>query len=95
MYICVTCDSKVRAGDVLFLEKSRDFGEVAAKAVGGAIVGFVTDIQPDGCVSKQYIENKMGSRRILGRAAITGGNVALFSCENTFAEHARETFAAV
>ena len=32
MYICVTCDSKVRAGDVLFLEKSRDFGEVAAKA---------------------------------------------------------------
>ena len=81
--------------DVLFLEKSRDFGEVAAKAVGGAIVGFVTDIQPDGCVSKQYIENKIGSRRILGRAAITGGNVALFSCENTFAEHARETFAAV
>lgn len=82
MYVCVTCDSNVKAGDILFLERSSDFGEVAAKVVGGIIVGFVTDMQPDGCVSKQYIESRIGGGRIVGRVAITGGNVALFTSEN-------------
>lgn len=82
MYVCVSCTGNLRAGDIVILEKSAEFGEVAAKMIGGGIVGFVTDIQPEGCVSKYFVERKIGDKRVIGHAVILNGNVALFETDS-------------
>lgn len=82
MYVCVSNSGNLRAGDIVILEKSSDFGEVAARMIGGGIVGFVTDRQPEGCVSKEFVESRIGDNRVIGHAVILNGNVALFSSES-------------
>lgn len=82
MYVCVSCTGNLRAGDVIILEKDEYFGEVAAKQIGGGIVGFVTECQPEGCVSRSFVESKIGDRRVIGHAVILNGNVALFATES-------------
>lgn len=82
MYVCVSCTGNLRAGDIVILEKDNSFGEVAAKMIGGGIVGFVTDRQPEGCVSREFIENRIGGSRVLGHAVVLNGNVALFESES-------------
>lgn len=82
MYVCVSCTGGLRAGDIVILEKSKDFGEIAAKILGGGIVGFVTDRQPEGCLNKSFVERTIGDRRVLGHIAILNGNVALFHSES-------------
>ena len=83
MYVCVSCTGNLRAGDIIILEKDEYFGEVAAKKIGGGIVGFVTDRQPEGCVSRSFIESRIGANRVIGHAVILNGNVALFSSESS------------
>lgn len=92
MYVCVSCTGNLRAGDIVILEKNNDFGEVAAKMIGGGIVGFVTDRQPEGCVSKSFIENRIGNRRVIGHAVILNGNVALFSTDSPVFNEAQSGF---
>ena len=82
MYVCVSCTGGLKAGDIVILERSREFGEVAAKIIGGGVVGFVTDRQPEGCVSKEFVERRIGNSRVIGHAAILNGNVALFASES-------------
>ncbi len=82
MYVCVSCTGNLRAGDIMILERDNAFGEVAAKQIGGGVVGFVTDRQPEGCVSRAFVENRIGNRRVIGRVAILNGNVALFVTES-------------
>lgn len=83
MYICFSTFGGLRAGDIVILEKSEEFGEVAAKAIGGGIVGFVTQNQPEGCLSKFFVENAIGRERLLGHAVVVNGNVALFQSDST------------
>ena len=89
MYVCVSCTGNLRAGDILILERSEEFGDVAAKMIGGGIVGFVTEVQPEGCVSKSFVEQRIGSRRMIGHAAILNGNVALFESESHALDYAQ------
>ena len=95
MYVCVSCTGNLRAGDIMILEKSAEFGEVAAKMIGGGIVGFITERQPEGCVSKTFIENRIGDRRVIGRAVILNGNVALFNTENPILNEIPRRYAAM
>ncbi len=78
MYVCITAVEGLRAGDIVILEKSEDFNEVVAEVIGGGIAGFLTDVQPEGCLSKLFVENTIGKKRLIGRVAIKNGNVALF-----------------
>ncbi len=82
MYVCISNTGNLRAGDIVILEKDAAFGEVTASMLGGGVVGFVTDIQPEGCMSKSYVESNIGDRRVIGHAVILNGNVALFSSES-------------
>ena len=82
MYVCVSCTGNLRAGDIVILEKSREFGEVAAKMLGGGIVGFVTPRQPEGCVSRSFVESRIGNHRVIGHAVILNGNVALYETDS-------------
>ncbi|MBR2967704.1 MAG: hypothetical protein IKC35_02865 [Clostridia bacterium] len=82
MYLCVSCTGNLRAGDVIILEKDEFFGEVAAKKIGGGVIGFITERQPEGCVSRDFVENRIGDRRVIGHAVILNGNVALFATES-------------
>ncbi len=94
MYVCVSCTGNLRAGDVIILEKDEYFGEVAAKQIGGGIVGFVTERQPEGCVSRSFVESRIGNRRVIGHAAILNGNVALFTSESpTLSDSGRFSYA--
>ena len=95
MYVCVSCTGDLKAGDIVILERSKDFGEVAAKIIGGGVIGFVTDRQPEGCVSKAFVERRIGDRRVIGHAVILNGNVALFSTDSpVFAENCSRQYAA-
>ena len=82
MYICVSCTGGLKAGDIMILEKNDEFGEVAARMIGGGIVGFVTDKQPEGCLGKYFVEKTIGRKRLIGRVAIRNGNVALFQSDS-------------
>lgn len=82
MYICITNTGNLKAGDIIILQKNSDFGEVAASVLGGGIVGFITDIQPEGCLKKSFVESRIGNRRVIGRAVIINGYIALFSTES-------------
>lgn len=82
MYVCITNTGNLRAGDIVILEKDENFGEVAARMIGGAVVGFLTDVQPEGCLSKSFVENRIGGSRVIGHAVVLNGNVALFSTES-------------
>ena len=83
MYVCVSCFGGLKAGDKLILEKNDEFGEVAAKIIGGGIVGFVTENQPEGCLSKFFVENAIGNKKVLGHAVVLNGHVALFQSDST------------
>lgn len=83
MYVCFTTMGGLRAGDIIILERNSEFGEVAARAIGGGIVGFLTDNQPEGCLSKFFVENTIGKKKLLGHAVVVNGNVALFQSDST------------
>ncbi len=83
MYMCFTTYGGVRAGDIVILEKNDQFGEVSAAIIGGGIVGFLTENQPEGCLSKRFVENTIGSKRLIGHAVVVNGNVALFESESS------------
>lgn len=93
MYICITALDGLRAGDIVILEKSEELGEVAAKIIGGGIVGFLTDVQPEGCVSKLFVESTIGNKRLPGHAVVVNGNVALFHSESTLVGDGTVNFA--
>lgn len=92
MYVCVSCTGNLRAGDIMILERDAVFGEVAAKIIGGGVVGFVTEIQPQGCVSKSFIDSRIGSNRVIGRAVVLNGNVALFCSESSVLDEIRSYY---
>ncbi len=82
MYICISNTGYLRAGDIIILQKNVDFGEVTASVLGGGVVGFITDIQPEGCMNKTFAETKIGNRKVIGRAVVVNGNVALLSIDS-------------
>ncbi len=92
MYVCISNTGNLRAGDIVILEKNSSFRDITASMLGGGIIGFVTDIQPEGCMSKSFVERNIGDRRVIGHAVILNGNIALISSESSVLGGERNSF---
>lgn len=78
MYICITCKgSNVRAGENVILERDEFIRDAVVRIAGGTAVGIITPVQPEGCISKSYILQSMGCRKICARVAIRNNDIAL------------------
>ena len=82
MYICVSCLSELKAGEVVILEKDSAIREMSVRPIGGVISGYVTYTQPEGCVDYKFAYQNIGERRIIGKVAIISGKIALIQSDS-------------
>lgn len=85
MYIGISTLNVVKAGEVLVLKVDRSFGLVGAYDIGGALIGYVSESQPDGCLDIWQIYAAIGDNRVLCTAAVSlGNNVILYTESKVF-----------
>lgn len=85
MYIAVSTLGEVKAGEILVLKVDRGFGLVGAYGIDGALVGYVAESQPDGCLDVWKIYASIGDNRVLATAAVVlGQNVVLTTDSSVF-----------
>ena len=82
MYVCVSCMGNVRPDEVVIMERDEELGEIAVRPVGGPIMGYLTFVQPNGCLEREYVAKRIKDQRVLGRIAIISGDVALVHTES-------------
>lgn len=66
----------------MIIEKDFELGDISVRPVGGAVSGYVTYIQPEGCVDYRTASDNIGRRRIIGKVAIISGDVALIQSDS-------------
>lgn len=72
----------MKPGDVLVLKTDSAFGQIAACEVGGGVVGYAADSQPDGCVDMWTMISRIGDCRILCRVAVAMGRSLLLTTDS-------------
>lgn len=77
MYIGISTLNVVKAGEVLVLKVDRSFGLVGAYDIGGALIGYVSETQPEGCMDVWEIYAAIGDNRVLTTAAVALGNTVI------------------
>lgn len=82
MYVCVSCLSPVKAGDVLILKVDRQMGEVGAYEIGGGLIGYASVSQPDGCLDAWTLFSRIGDSRVLCKAAVSMQNTVILYTES-------------
>ena len=82
MYIAVSTLNEVRAGEILVLKVDRSFGLVGAYGIDGALVGYVAESQPNGCLDVWKIYAAIGDNRVLATAAVVLGQSVVLTTDS-------------
>ncbi len=83
MYIAISTLNEVRAGEILVLKVDRGFGLVGAYGIDGALVGYVAESQPDGCLDVWKIYSAIGDNRVLATAAVVLGQSVVLTTDSS------------
>lgn len=92
MYIGISTLNSVKAGEVLVLKVDRAFGLVGAYDIGGALIGYVAESQPEGCLDVWSIYASIGDNRILTTAAVALGNTVILVTDSPVFAAARPRY---
>lgn len=88
MFICISVLGDIKPEENLTLERDFVTNEIAAKDSEGRIVGFVVNGQPSGCTGKISAMHAIGRRRVVAKAAVVFGDVAVLFSSAIFDEFA-------
>ena len=73
---------EVKAGDPVVVKFDSTLGLVGAFGIGGELYGYLAPEQPDGCVDPWQVYARIGSYRIIARAAVVLPQAILLSSDS-------------
>lgn len=81
MFIFIEANKHVNVGEVLVV-KSDNNGGIGAYLIGGEKIGRLSGDQPAGCVDFKTVVTSLYDNRVLGRAAIVGGDAVIMQTDS-------------
>lgn len=78
MFICLSTMSKIEIGEVIILKLDSNFNQIGGYDIGGNFIGYVKNLQPEGCLEYKLMMEKIFDNRILTSVAVNiFGNLIL------------------
>lgn len=88
MFIAVSTLGKVKCGEPLIMKADCKFGQIGVYEIGGELVGYVANAQPDGCVDCWTIMSKIMDNRILCSGAVSFENTLIVTTDSALLKSA-------
>lgn len=84
MYIMIrTINSQeVAAGDVVVLKADPQFGQIGAFEIGGGVVGYAAERQPEGCLDMWTMMSRIRDNRVLCKVAVSMPGTVILATES-------------
>lgn len=91
MFVCIDLKKQVKVGEVIVI-KADNRGNIGAFLVSGEQVGYLSDEQPEGCISYWTVMRNIFNNRILCQVAIKCGEAAILNTESDVLRYAKRNY---